>query len=215
MPSPVGHALAGFTIGLLADRTASAWPPGQPRKLLTTMTVLSATVAALPDVDLLSDFHRGWTHSLGATALVAILTAAVTGKVTDVWVRRVRQVRGVRGVRQVRGVPRGPAWRLAFALAAAQASHILLDWLGTDRFPPSGIQVFWPFGTSHYLSGWDIFPRTERNFANPDILAINLRAVLFELFALGPLVWLSIMVKRRRRSRVLISVPDHPQPPSA
>ncbi len=199
MPSPVGHALAGFTIGLLADRTVSAWPPGQPRKLLTTMTILSATVAALPDADLLSDLHRGWTHSLGATALVAILTAAVTGKVIS------------RGSQEQIGM----AWRLAFALAAAQASHILLDWLGTDRFPPNGIQVFWPFGTSHYLSGWNIFPRTERNFANPEILAINLRAVVFELFALGPLVWLSIRVKRRRRSRVLISVPDRPQPPSA
>ena len=36
------------------------------------------------------------------------------------------------------------SWRLAVACAAAWASHVLLDWLGTDAMAPIGVMALWP-----------------------------------------------------------------------
>jgi membrane-bound metal-dependent hydrolase YbcI (DUF457 family) len=185
MPSPLGHALAGFTLGLVSQPPAAN--PGRSRRLVTRFTVLAALVAALPDADLLfGHVHRGWTHSFGASLLILIVTIIVTGKVT----------------------------RLGVVLALAQASHIALDWVSTDRFPPRGIQALWPLTRGFYLSGWEFFPPTERNFANPEIVAINIRAAVFELIVMGTIAMVAVFLTRRRRNRVPISVPGGPPPPS-
>jgi inner membrane protein len=191
MPSPLGHALAGFTIGLLAEPLPAS--SATPRALVTRFTLLGALLAALPDADLLLPYpHRGWTHSLGASLLVMIITVAVTGWVT-----------------------RAVAWRLALVLAVAQASHVLLDWMGVDARTPNGIQALWPFNRQYYISGWDFFPPTERNLANPNIVAINLRALAFEAAVLGPVAGLAVWLTRRRRSRGLSSAPSVRPRPSA
>ena len=190
MPSPVGHALAGFTIGLIAQPAPNG---DRPRRLLTPFTVVGAVAAALPDADLLvRHMHRGWTHSIGATVLVFIVAAIVTGKVN----------------------PR-MAWRLACVLAAAHASHIVMDWMGTDPFPPGGVQALWPFGRGYYMSGWDFFPPTERDFANPRLWLIDGKALAFETVVMGGVAALAIRLTRTRRSRAPISVRDNPRPPSA
>src|SRR5437762_269154 len=68
---------------------------------------LIAAIAAAPDFDLFVNDHRGPAHSLGA--------ALIAGVVALVCARSVR-------------------WGAAAALA--WASHVLLDWLGTDTRPP-------------------------------------------------------------------------------
>ena len=136
MPSPLGHSLAGLAIGWAAtDRSleprASRW---------AAFVLVSAFVAAAPDLDLLYPAsHRLYTHGVGATLVVMIITGMVTRQVTG----RIN-------------------WRLVLALGAAHASHIVLDWMGTDRFPPPGIRALWPFSNQYYLSGANLFPRTER-----------------------------------------------------
>ena len=195
MPSPIGHTLAGFAIGLLARPDPSA-SPGQLQSSPYLFPTLGALVAALPDADLLiPNFHRAATHSLGATALLIILTAVVTGQVTG----RVR-------------------WRLVLLVAAAQGSHVLMDWLGADPTSPAGVQAFWPFDSRFYISGLDWFPQTERGLENPGAFDKNLRALLFELSTMAPLVlvswWARLWATRRRRSLDPISVPDTPPPPS-
>src|SRR5262249_36043204 len=77
-----------------------------------------------------------------AVLFVTIVAAIVTG-----WVTR----------------KRGPiAARVVLMCGAAYASHLLLDWLGIDRFPPSGLQLLWPFSDRWFISGLDIFEQTER-----------------------------------------------------
>lgn len=191
MPSPFGHALAGAAIGFAA--LPSLDPPQPPVSSVNIWRVpaLCAAIAALPDADLLvSGFHRGPTHSLTATALVLIVTAAVTGQVTG----KVH-------------------WRLALACALAHASHPLMDWLGTDYFRLRGVELFWPFSSRFYISDWDIFPETERRLrGNPRAFAINLRAFLAELGLVGPLV-LAAWWRATRTRRSLVPTSDQGIPP--
>lgn len=208
MPSPVGHVLAGLALGLAfapsSTRGAIGAPPatglGQDKesavlaaiRLVPRAAWIAAAVAAAPDVDLfVHQMHRGATHSLAATALVMIIAAGVTGKVTG----RVD-------------------WRWVLLAGAAQASHILLDWLGTDRNLPRGIQALWPFSRQFYISGWDIFPPTERRIWLPEAYAIDLRAVVTEIVLLGPLA-LAGWLMRTGRSRARTSVPGARRQPSA
>ena len=177
MPSPIAHTLAGLSVGWIAqgDHPMEGSPT---RDALSPLALWCAFIAAIPDADLvIPHFHRTATHSLTATALVFIVTAGVTGKVT------------------------GPAaWRLAAVLSAAQATHLVLDWLGTDRFPPSGIQVWWPFSQEFFISGLDVFPPIDRRLSRPGALAVNAYAGLWELVIMGPVaaaVWV-VRVWRRR-----------------
>ena len=63
MPSPVGHALGGLAVGLLAS-SRPGW----------RLLVGCAVVAALPDADFLLPMqHRGPSHSIGAAAAAGVL----------------------------------------------------------------------------------------------------------------------------------------------
>ncbi len=202
MPSPLGHLLAGLTVGwgteperppqpdkaALHNQGAPALPP-----IVTPFVIWCAVVAVLPDADLLiPNFHRTATHSLTATVLIFIVTAAVTGKVTG-----------------------RTDWRTASALAAAHATHLLLDWLGADPSPPRGFQLLWPFDGRFFISDWDVFPGTERRFGTGHFLAVNLHAAIVEVAMLGPCAIAAWYVRRKRRSRALFFVRDIPRPPSA
>jgi membrane-bound metal-dependent hydrolase YbcI (DUF457 family) len=191
MPSPIGHVLAGLTIGIAAEpRSAPAPRTSKPRLL----PLASALVAALPDADLLvPGFHRAATHSLGMTALVIIVTMVVTRQVTGtVW------------------------WRLALVLGAAHASHVGMDWLGVDPSRPSGIEALWPFSSRFYVSGADWFPATERRiFTVPNAWAINVRAFVVEVVTLVPVLGVTWWTTRTRRIPVPTSGQDVRQRPFA
>jgi membrane-bound metal-dependent hydrolase YbcI (DUF457 family) len=201
MPSPIGHALAGLTIawaaGPPADSTTSADPGGRstdPSGLrITPLTWACLAAAVLPDLDLVHyPLHRTISHSFGFTLLIMIIAAGVTGWVTG----RVR-------------------WRAALVVGAAHASHILLDWLGVDRFAPAGIEALWPVSHHWYISGWDVFLPTERrDVLSTRTFAINLRAAVRELAIMGTIAAATWSVRRRRRSRVQSSAQDVPPPPS-
>jgi inner membrane protein len=177
MPSPIGHTLAGLAAGWLSEPAPPQSNRTGLRSILTPFALWCAFVAAIPDADLLiPHFHRSASHSLTVTALILIIAVVVTGKVT-----------------------RRRAWVFAAALAGAHASHLLLDWLGTDRFPPPGIQVFWPFSDRFYISGLDIFPPVERRLLRPEAIGINARAALWELLIMGPIAGIAWLVRNRRR----------------
>jgi len=177
MPSPIGHTLAGLTVGWLSAPRPRA-PVRRLADAFNPFVLWCAFVAAIPDADLLvPHFHRTASHSLTATAFILIIATAVTGKVTT-----------------------RPVWQFALALAAAHATHLLLDWLGTDRFPPPGIQVFWPFKDQFYISGFDLFPPVERRLLRPEALAINARAAMWEALIMGPVAFAAWQVRVRRRT---------------
>ena len=182
MPSPLGHALAGLTVGWLADSD----PPSTGRRLRDTLTPLAAGCAAfavLPDADLLVfDWHRTATHSVTATVVIfivlLIVARGVTGKVTRA------------------------AFLLCGTLAAAHATHLLLDWLAMDPHPPSGIQLFWPFSGRFFVSGLDIFPGTERRLLMPGALMVNAHSIMWELLIMGPITTVAWFIRRARTRTV-------------
>jgi hypothetical protein len=71
MPSPVGHALGGAIVGLLAER---------PTRSVETYRTLGwlAVAANAPDLDFLWGRHAAETHSIGAALLAGLLVVAVT-----------------------------------------------------------------------------------------------------------------------------------------
>jgi membrane-bound metal-dependent hydrolase YbcI (DUF457 family) len=141
------------------------------------LALAAAVLATLPDLDLaVSHFHRSASHSVTAVALVFIIAAAVTGQVSH-----------LRADSSAR-------WRIAAICAAAYATHLLLDWMAADYFPPAGIQVFWPVSRRFFISGWDVFDQTERlHLLQPATIDQNLRAIAKELVLLAPIalgLWL-------------------------
>ena len=134
--------------------------------------------AASPDVDLAFHAHSGPTHGLGAALIVGFATFAF-----------------------MRWRALADAARTASAVAAAYASHTLLDWLGTDTSPPIGIMALWPFSHAYYESHLHVFLAISRRYWLPQFWTDNLLALSRELILLVPIVW--VVVWRRRKNRNL------------
>ena len=133
-----------------------------------------------PDLDLLFGMHSGPTHGIGAAVLAASLAWLPLDLV---------------GTSSERA-------RLALACALAYASHILLDWLGTDSSPPLGIMALWPFSQAYFESSLHVFPAVSRRIYQPELFwPQNLTALFWELVILGPLVAGIGAWRRRSRSR--------------
>jgi membrane-bound metal-dependent hydrolase YbcI (DUF457 family) len=180
MPSPIGHAIAGVAAGWLitgspkAPKVAGTFPVKVPATFWRAVG-LFGTLGTLPDVDLLVGAHSGPTHSIGAAALVG-MTAFVAARHL--------------GVRH--------AGRLALACAAAYASHVLLDWLGTDSSPPIGVMALWPFSRAYYESDLHIFMAISRRYYQGwRFVTQNVLAVCLEFAILVPI----LAVIRRFRGR--------------
>jgi inner membrane protein len=167
MPSPVGHALGGLTGGWLASGRRPH--PGWIRQ-----AALFAIVGMLPDIDLLFGAHNGPTHSVGAALLVGLLA----------WLAlKAGRSRFFPGLGSV---------TVPLSLVAAYATHILLDYLGSDTSAPYGVMALWPFSQEYFLSPVPIFPAITRRYWLEGFLMQNLRALAFELAVLGPIaigVW--------------------------
>jgi len=173
MPTPIGHALAGAALALVA------LPPPRPSVSTSTWTAVAlvAGMAAAPDLDLLFQAHRTATHSLGSIVLITILARVVTGKVT---------------------ASSGDAWRLAALCGLAWGSHVLLDWMGADTSSPRGVQVLWPFSDRWFISEWDVFRRVERRHPfEPATMTANLLTVAQEIVLMLPVVAGAWWIRRR------------------
>jgi hypothetical protein len=155
------------------------------------LAVAAAVLGALPDIDLLLPIpHRTMTHSVGAVAVVTIIAAAVTAQVT-----------------------RRSVWRVALVCGAAYASHLLLDWLGADRFFPYGLTLWWPFSDGFYISGWDIFRQTARQhvFEWP-AMVVNVEAIAQEVALLAPIAFVLWLVRVKPASRLPAEMPGGHHP---
>jgi membrane-bound metal-dependent hydrolase YbcI (DUF457 family) len=154
----VGHFLGGI---------AAAWSVA-PERPSWRQAALFGALGIAPDLDLLVGLHSTYTHSLGAAAVVALATASIPVAVRQRW-------------------SAAPRWSFALACAAAYASHVLLDWLGSDTTPPIGIMALWPFSSAFYQSHLHLFPAISRRYWLPSFWSLNLMAALRELLILGPL----------------------------
>ena len=171
MPSPIGHALAGIAVAWTADLIPGdrAWRtvPGTGTwyQRAGGLTGACAGLAAAPDLDLAFAGHRTVTHSIGAVVFVGVVAAALAA-----------------GARR-------PIARVALMCAAAFGSHLLLDWLGADYYPPRGIQLMWPINREWYISGLDVFRQTARlRIFTHGPMMTNVRAILQEIAILLPVL---------------------------
>ena len=128
-------------------------------------------LATLPDADLLVGSHRGPSHGLGTAFLVGIIVAVATRRL-----------------------------RVAIACALAFASHILLDWLGTDTTPPIGLMALWPFSREYYEAPYHVFMAVSRRYWLPEFWTYNVRVVLREIVILGPFAFGAALSARRARA---------------
>ena len=108
MPTPLGHALGAMAVGwLICPRLGKESYAFSKPPMAIGPTALAgiayAAVGLAPDLDLLVGAHSTYTHSVGAVGLVFLAAFAASKR------------------------PRAAA-----AVAAAWASHLLLDWLGSD-----------------------------------------------------------------------------------
>jgi membrane-bound metal-dependent hydrolase YbcI (DUF457 family) len=172
MPSPIGHALAGIAVAWTADlipgdrgwRTAPERAPWYERAG-DGLTLACAALGAAPDLDLLFTTHRTFTHSLAAVVFIGLFSAALAANAGR------------------------PIARIALMWAAAYGSHLFLDWLGVDNYPPRGIQALWPISQAWFISGLDLFPQTARqHILTSPVFMMNLHAILKEVVMLGPTV---------------------------
>jgi inner membrane protein len=180
MPSPIGHAVAGATVAWAADALA---PAGRraPSRPFGPLTIAAVAAATAPDLDLAFHVHRTVTHSVAATAIVGAIAAIVAART------------------------RAPILHVALVCAAAHASHLLLDWLAIDNYPPYGLQALWPFSHDFYISGLGVFRQTQRREVFGAVaMRANTLAIAREIAILGPIAliawWGSARAARRRSS---------------
>lgn len=197
MPSPIGHALAGVAAAWAIDlvpgprswRTAPASASWRARAG-NGLTVVCAALAASPDLDLLFHSHRTYTHSVGATIVVALCAAAVAARLGR------------------------PVLRLSAMCTAAYGSHLLLDWMAADYFFPYGIRLLWPFSHAWFISGWDVFHQTERRFLTTrGAIWQNGIALRREVAILGPIVVALWLVRVKALAGLATELPGRDHPP--
>jgi membrane-bound metal-dependent hydrolase YbcI (DUF457 family) len=173
MPSPVGHALGGAIVALLAADSHPARPQhiARPRHQLL---MIASVAACLPDIDFLWGRHNMETHSVGFAALVAFTVLA--------WRRSRRE---------------------ALAAGAAVLTHVLFDWLGSDDAAPLGVMALWPFSDNFYFANAFLFEPISRQYWQPWFMSHNLLAIARELLMLGgPMIGLAWWRRRSgRRTR--------------
>jgi len=163
MPTPVGHALGGLIVGLLAapraarENSSSTFKSLQPPE--RSFITLCAVVACLPDLDFGWGRHNMETHSIGAAILVGLAVLA--------WRR---------------------STRLAIACTTAVGTHVLFDWLGSDDFPPLGVMALWPFSHEFYFADAFVFEAISRRYWLPNFVSHNVLAVVREIAILLPIL---------------------------
>ena len=193
MPSPIGHALSGVAVAWTASLAEPRDPAG--RTVSDRWLPVYVVLAAAPDLDLLvHGAHRTATHSVTAMLLVTIVAAAVTGQVTRL---RASRFGGQAPLRASR-FGTHPRWRVALLCGISYGSHLLLDWLAADNYPPRGIQLLWPFSGRWFISDLDLFRQTARQeFLTAPIIRQNLIAVAQECVILLPILAVIWWARRR------------------
>jgi hypothetical protein len=174
MPSPLGHAIAGYTAAVALE------PKDPSRHGSMALRITCVLLAMSPDLDLLvPGQHRTFSHSFLAVTAVAGVA----------WVATMLEPRAVR-------------WRLVLASALAYGSHLLLDFFGVDAGIPSGLQLFWPWVDQWFRYDHPIFSATERHdVLSWESMLVNLVAAVREVAILLP-ICLGLSWMRRRPARL-------------
>jgi inner membrane protein len=182
MATPIGHALAGYSVYLAgtsfqSNRTILFW--------------LCPLVAVAPDFDFIPGilqgqpnlYHQGLSHSLGAALFVSLATALILSK--------------------------GTLWKNWSLLFVAYASHLALDFFAPDGRPPYGQPLFWPISGEYYVAPpslqllWGVHHAKATSAATSEwvsgILQLhNLGAISIEVLVTLPVILLARYVSCRK-----------------
>ncbi|MCA1560849.1 MAG: metal-dependent hydrolase [Acidobacteria bacterium] len=150
-------------VGHVLGGLAAGWLVETPRP--NRHWLVYGAAGALPDLDLIVGTHRGLTHSIVAAVAVGFAVAAIASTARA-----------------------SAPWKFGAAAGAAWASHVLLDWLGSDTSAPIGVMALWPFSHAYFESGLHVFMAVSRRYWLPEFVGHNLRALGREVVVLGPLV---------------------------
>jgi inner membrane protein len=175
MATPIGHALAGYSIYLAGTSRKS------DRNILFWFCLLTAIA---PDLDFIPGilqgqpnlYHQGLSHSLGAGLLASFAAALIVNK--------------------------GALWKKWSLFFVAYASHLTLDFFAPDGRPPYGQPLFWPISNEYYFAPpglqllWGVHHAKATSAATTEWLSgilhlHNLAAIGIEVLVTLPLVLLA------------------------
>jgi membrane-bound metal-dependent hydrolase YbcI (DUF457 family) len=195
MPSPLGHALGGLTAGwLIAGAPVRATRDRRPMLPWTSTwsgALVFAAIGMAPDLDFLAGMHRTYAHSLGAALIVTLAAMALTRPSTTDTTYATHAPHTTHPICTSR-------LTIGLVCGAAYASHILLDWLGTDGSPPIGVMALWPISSDYYESSLHLFMSTSRRYWLPGFWRENATAAAYEIGMLLPIAVAVYWLRRRR-----------------
>jgi len=178
--TPIGHTLAGATLII----NQSVFTKIKPIFGILILIV----VANLPDIDYLFGFfkgnpnlyHHGWTHSF---VFVLVMGFVVYG-ICYFFIR-------------------DSALAVGLIVAGILFTHLILDYFTLDTSPPFGLQLFWPFSTSYFISSATLFgdvhkSATSVTFIQSLFVWHNLKTVLLEIVILVPVLIVFRLIRKRR-----------------
>jgi inner membrane protein len=173
MPTPIGHAMAGY----LVYRAGGAYKRADNRPLLA----LCLLMAVIPDIDFLPGifygqpalYHHGVSHSLGFALGAGFIAAGIADRkrktlLTD--------------------------WSLFFL---AYASHPIMDLFEPDKRPPFGVPLFWPIQGEYYRAPFQLFwgvhhaastSSSTREWTSGILDLYNVGAIGIEILVMLPLI---------------------------
>ena len=192
MASSLGHSL----LALAADRTVEG--PGFCRTWHWIAVVIFCANAA--DLDFipglivgdLNRYHRLASHSITALIGFSLICTFLAWRCN-------RQ-----------------ALRIGLWCGLFYATHLLLDWMSTDTRPPVGIPLLWPFLDHTYSSPFVLALGISHGGTGASTLAAlrdlfslrNLQVMLMEVMLLGPILALSLWVRKRRKGGATSGLSD-------
>ncbi|MBI5521903.1 MAG: metal-dependent hydrolase [Desulfarculus sp.] len=170
MCTPIGHALAGVTLGLAVSRRGPWLSPWRD-------LAFCALVSQAPDLDfvpglimgMVEEYHHGISHSVGFALLGGLICAAL-------------------------GWRRGLGYRWGLLGALLYLAHVLLDYTTVS---PRGIPLWWPFSEARLLADNPFFIDVWRRPLGWSLVWHNLGAVALEAAVLGPPAALMLWLRRR------------------
>ncbi|MDJ0728937.1 MAG: metal-dependent hydrolase [Crocosphaera sp.] len=184
MASPIGHSLAGCLGFFLVCGNSQFLKYYSSKRFIITAII----IANLPDIDFLLGYlfyqnfnaiHRQFTHSFLVGFLVGIILFSC--------------------LRFYRKIP----YSFLVWLWGLYFSHILLDMLADDRYPPAGVQCFFPFSSNYFAFPISILGGLS--FTGGIIQLNNFLTVLQEFFVILLLAFVILFVvkniKKNEKSR--------------
>ncbi len=189
LATPIGHALAGYSIYLVSQAGYDARQRGKYELVL-----LSIFMAVAPDLDFIPGlllgtpavYHQGISHSLGMALLAGVVMATFY---------------------RLNGKRFSKVFRLCFL---SYLSHLVIDFFGPDGRLPYGLPLFWPLSNEHFLSPVPLFRGMHHAGSTygstlewiMGIISLhNVLAVVVEVAWMVPLIFIGRSYAKRQSGR--------------